>query len=265
MAVVSGGGTGIGRAIAHALAADGDEVFVLGRRRAVLQDAASTINRAVGAERVHALCADLRQPEWVAEAARQIVNGAGTVDVLVNNAGTTRDKMFHNITDELWDVVLDANLKTAYHATYAFVEHVRPLAKAEKDATGSWSHQRKVTMTSSSVALTGNPGQANYTAAKGALISLTRTLARELGPFGINVNAVAPGFVETRLTAPKGSGDALGIPEEMRQRAIAATALGRAGQPEDLAKAHLFLCSTDADFITGVTLPVTGGTPGTMR
>ena len=131
-------------------------------------------------------------------------------------------------------------------------------------ANGRVAYQRKIVNTSSSVAFTGNPGQANYTAAKGAIISLTRTLARELGPFGINVNAVAPGFIETRLTAVRADGDQLGIPEATRQMAIAITALGRAGTPADVANVHAFLAGPDSDFVTGVTIPVTGGQLGVM-
>jgi 3-oxoacyl-[acyl-carrier protein] reductase len=108
----------------------------------------------------------------------------------------------------------------------------------------------------------GNVGQANYTAAKGALIGLTKTLARELGPFHINVNAVAPGFIETRLTAPKNEGDELGVPEHIRQMALMVIALGRYGRPEDVANAHLFLASSESDYVTGIVLPVTGGQLG---
>jgi 3-oxoacyl-[acyl-carrier protein] reductase len=142
--------------------------------------------------------------------------------------------------------------------------HMRQVAKAELKATGKVAYVRKIVNTSSSVAFTGNPGQANYTAAKGAIISLTRTLARELGPLGITVNAVAPGFIETRLTAAKGEDDELGVPEAMRQMAVAITALGRPGRPEDVAAVHAFLAGPDSDFVTGVTIPVTGGQLGVM-
>jgi 3-oxoacyl-[acyl-carrier protein] reductase len=123
------------------------------------------------------------------------------------------------------------------------------------------------------VAFTGNPGQWNYTAAKGAIVSTTRTLARELGPFRINVNAVAPGFVETRLTQPKEratgapgerSDVQYGIPEEQRQASLALIAIGRFGRPEDIAGVTAFLVSPDADFVSGVTIPVTGGQLGGM-
>ena len=128
VAVVSGGGTGIGRAVAHALAADGDEVFVLGRRRAVLEDTAGAINRAVGAERVCALCADLRQPEWVSEAARQIVNGAGTVDVLVNNAGGNfaahPQNGLEGVRDD-WRTNFEGNVLPSVLLTHALLPRIR--------------------------------------------------------------------------------------------------------------------------------------------
>ncbi len=262
VAIITGGGRGIGRATAQLFAAEGAAVVVNDVDAEPAHETADLI-KGTGGE-VAVSIGSTVELAFAREMVATTVESLGKLDILVNNAGITRDKTFHNMTDELWDTVIDVNLKTAYHATFAAVEHMRPAAKGEKEATGTVAYQRKITMTSSSVALTGNPGQANYTAAKGALISLTRTLARELGPFGINVNAVAPGFVETRLTAPKGTGDALGIPEELRQMAIMMTSLGRAGQPEDLAKAHLFLCSPDSDFITGVTLPVTGGSLGAM-
>src|SRR5207249_7547443 len=178
----------------------------------------------------------------------------GTLDILVNNAGTTRDRTFHNLDDELWDLVMDTNVRTAFHATLAAVGHMRESAKRETAERGTPGHHRKITFTTSSAALVGNPGQANYTAAKGALIGLTRTLARELGPFHINVNAVAPGFIETRLTAPKQEGEDLGIPEQTRAMAVMLIALGYYGQPEDVAGAHLFLASQDSDYISGVVL-----------
>jgi 3-oxoacyl-[acyl-carrier protein] reductase len=204
---------------------------------------------------------DLEQAHGLAAAA---VDGFGKLDILVNNAGTTRDKMFHGMTDELFDFVVDTNLKTAYHSTLAAMPFMREVAKAEIAASGKPAYQRKIVFTSSVAALMGNPGQFNYTAAKGAIISVTKTLARELGPFGINVNAVAPGFIETRLTAAKGAGDDLGIPEQMRQMAIAMISLGRAGRPEDIAAVHAFLVSPDSDFVSGVTIPATGGQIGGM-
>jgi 3-oxoacyl-[acyl-carrier protein] reductase len=190
------------------------------------------------------------------------VNEFGRVDILTNNAGITRDKTFHNMTDDIWDVGIKVNLYTAYHSTYACMPYMREVAKKELAEKGEVSYHRKIAFTSSLVALTGNPGQANYTAAKGAIISLTKTLARELGPFRINVNAVAPGFIETRLTASKTDDSDLGIPDQLRNMAIMMIALGRPGRPEDLANVHLFLASHESDFVSGVTIPVTGGQLG---
>ena len=262
VAIVTGAGRGIGRATAVLFAAEGARIVVNDVDPEPAHETADIVKNAGG--EVSVSVGSTVDLAFAREMVDATVSTFGKLDILVNNAGITRDKTFHNLTDELWDMVLDVNLKTAYHATFAAVAYMREAAKLEREVSGKPAYQRKITMTSSSVAFTGNPGQANYTAAKGALISLTKTLARELGPFGINVNAVAPGFVETRLTAAKESGAELGIPEQMRQMAVMMTALGRAGVPEDIAKAHLFLCSADSDFVTGVTLPVTGGSLGAM-
>jgi 3-oxoacyl-[acyl-carrier protein] reductase len=175
----------------------------------------------------------------------------------VNNAGITRDKTFHNLDDDTWDFVLGINLRTAYHTTRAAMPYLRDPAKKEMVEHGRPAYHRKITFTTSSAALTGNAGQANYTAAKGAIIGLTRTLARELGPFHINVNAVAPGFIETRLTKAKGEGEDIGIPDQVRQ-----IALGYYGQPEDVANVHAFLASSESDYVSGAIIPVTGGQLG---
>jgi 3-oxoacyl-[acyl-carrier protein] reductase len=262
VAIVTGSGRGIGRATALRLAADGARVVVNDVDAEPAHETAELITEAGGEAAVGIFdTVDLA-------AARALiattVERFGKLDILVNNAGITRDKMFHNLDDDLYDLVLDVNLKTGFHATLAAMPYLREVAKAEIAATGHWAYQRKITFTSSIVAFTGNPGQYNYTAAKGAIIATTKTLARELGPFGINVNAVAPGFVETRLTAPKEAGGELGIPEEMRQMSKAMIALGYLGQPDDIAKVHAFLVSSDADFVSGVTIPVTGGQYGGM-
>ena len=193
---------------------------------------------------------------------KRVAEHWGRLDVLVNNAGITRDKTFHNMTPDIWDTAIKVNLYTAYHSCLAAMPQMREVAKKELAEKGEVSYHRKITMTSSSVGISGNPGQANYTAAKGAIISLTKTLARELGPFRINVNAIAPGFIETRLTAAKEEGSDLGIPEPLRNMAIGLIAIGRAGRPEDIANAHLYLCSPEADFVSGVILPVTGAQLG---
>jgi 3-oxoacyl-[acyl-carrier protein] reductase len=182
--------------------------------------------------------------------------------------------MFHTMGEDALDLVLDANLRTTFHVTQAAMPHLREVAKREIAEHGAPRHHRKIVNTASVVAFTGNPGQWNYTAAKGAIVSTTKTLARELGPFRVNVNAVAPGFVETRLTqaketaAPEAGGSSegvvYGIPEQQRQASLALISLGRLGRPEDIANVTAFLVSPDADFVSGVTIPVTGGQLGGM-
>lgn len=260
MAVITGAGRGIGRATALRLAAEG--AFV------VLGDLDPEPLAAVSAELSGTASAtyagDTADPDQATALIQTAVDAFGTVDILVNNAGTTRDRMFHRQDAADLEVALDANLRTAWNATQAALAVMRPAAKAELAASGAVDHQRKIVFTTSVAALTGNPGQANYTAAKGALIALVRTLAQELGPFGINVNAVAPGFIETRLTAEKGSGGEVGIPHDIRESIRGMISLGHFGQPEDIAAATAFLVSPDSDYVSGVTLPVTGGQFGGM-
>lgn len=262
VAIVTGGGRGIGQATALRLAAEGAAVVVNDVDEAPAIETASLIMEAGG--KALPVVANTVYLEDAHRLTGTAVAQFGKLDILVNNAGTTRDKMFHGLDDALFDFVLDTNLRTAYHATLAAMPHMREVAKREMKESGRPAYHRKIVFTSSVAALMGNPGQFNYTAAKGAIISVTKTLARELGPFGINVNAVAPGFVETRLTAAKESGGTYGIPEEMRNIAKAMIALGRLGVPDDIAKVTAFLCSSDSDFVSGITIPVTGGQLGGM-
>ncbi|MDP4013786.1 MAG: SDR family NAD(P)-dependent oxidoreductase [Candidatus Nanopelagicales bacterium] len=262
VAIVTGAGRGIGRATAMRLAADGAAVVVNDIDEEPTAETVSLIRDAGGsALGVVANTVEMEEARRLTGAA---VDEFGKLDIVVNNAGVTRDRMFHGLSDDLFDVVLDANLRTSFHTTLAAMPHIREVAKSEIKETGSPAYHRKIVFTSSVAAIMGNPGQFNYTAAKGALIAVTKTLARELGPFGINVNAVAPGFIETRMTAAKGPGDAQGIPEEMRNIARAMISLGRLGVPDDIAKVTAFLCSADSDFVSGVTIPVTGGQIGGM-
>jgi 3-oxoacyl-[acyl-carrier protein] reductase len=262
VAIVTGAGRGIGRATALRLARDGAQVVVNDVDADPVQETADLIRAEGGAALVST--DDTVDLDAARNLVATTVEEYGQLDILVNNAGITRDKMFHNLDDEMFDFVLDVNLRTGFHATLAAMPHMREVAKTEIATNGKVAYNRKITFTSSVAALMGNPGQYNYTAAKGAVIATTKTLARELGPFGINVNAVAPGFVETRLTAAKEEGSELGIPEAMRQMSLAIIALGRLGQPEDIANVHAFLVSPDADFVSGVTIPVTGGQLGGM-
>jgi 3-oxoacyl-[acyl-carrier protein] reductase len=261
VAIVTGAGRGIGRATALRFAEEGAAVVVNDVDEEPAAETVEEIKKNGGRAllSLHNTVESANADAMVKAAADEF----GKVDILINNAGITRDKTFHNMTDDIWDAGIKINLYTAFHASRAVMPFMREVAKKELAEKGEVSYHRKIVFTSSVAALTGNPGQANYTAAKGGLVALTKTLARELGPFRINVNAVAPGFVETRLTAAKeqGGGD-LGIPEQIRNMALMMIAIGRAGRPEDLAGVHLFLASQDSDFVSGVTIPVTGGQLG---
>jgi 3-oxoacyl-[acyl-carrier protein] reductase len=261
VAIVTGAGRGIGRATALRLAQEGAAVVVNDVDPEPAEETAQAVKDAGVQSQVSTHdTVELDQAKQMAEAA---ANEFGQVDILVNNAGITRDKTFHNLDDKLWDFVLDVNLKTAFHSTLAAMPYMREAAKQEMGQGGAPAYHRKINFTTSSAALTGNSGQANYTAAKGGIIGLTRTLARELGPFHINVNAVAPGFIETRLTQAKGEGEDFGIPQNIRAMALMLIGLGYYGQPEDVANVHLFLASSDSDYVSGAIIPVTGAQLGT--
>ena len=260
VAVITGAGRGIGRATAVRFAQEGAAIVVNDVDPEPANETAQAIKEAGGQVLVSTdNTVELEQARHMMNAAAE---GFGGIDILVNNAGITRDKTFHNLDDEVWDFVMDVNLKTAFHSSLAAMPHMRDAAKREMAEGGRPAHHRKITLTTSTAALVGNAGQANYTAAKGGIMALTKTLARELGPFHINVNAVAPGFIETRLTAAKQEGQDIGVPEQIRQMALMLIALGRYGRPEDVANAHLFLASEEADYISGVVLPVSGGQLG---
>lgn len=252
--IVTGAARGIGEATARLFAAEGATLIL----NDIDAEPLEAVARELGA---HPVAGD------VAHDADRIVNAAlertGTVDVLVNNAGTRADAPFHLMTAQEWDRVFDATLTGTVRMCQAVVPHLRERAMEELAQDGHVRRQRKITNTAPASFFVGSPGQANLTAAGGAVVGLTRTLARELGGFGVNVNAVAPGFVETRLTAAEHPDGGLGMAEPLRQMTKAMTALGRYGAPDDLARVHLFLASSDADFVTGVTIPVAGGLLGT--
>jgi 3-oxoacyl-[acyl-carrier protein] reductase len=228
-ALVTGGSRGIGRAIALELAQAGAEVVIGYRSDA--KDAEEVAALAGG----RAVQADVSS----SEEATRLVEEAGELDMLVNNAGLTRDGLIARMPDEDWRVVLETNLSSVFYTCRAVS---RGMMKRRAGA---------IVNVSSVVGVHGNPGQTNYSASKAGIIGFTKALARELGGRGVRANVVAPGYVETRLTDV--------LPEEARAAMLSHTPLARLGLPEDVAGAVRFLCSEEASFITGEVLLVDGG------
>lgn len=237
VAVVTGAGRGIGRGIALKFAAEGADVACVSRTAENSEKVAQEI-RALG-RRAWALAVDVADAAAVAAAAEKILAEAGRVDILVNNAGVTRDGLLMRMSEADWDAVLDTNLKGAFLFTKAFSRAFL------KQRSG------RIINIASVVGLIGNAGQANYAASKAALIGFTKSVARELASRGVTANAVAPGFVDTDMTAA--------LNEQVRAEVLKTIPLGSFGQPEDIANAALFLASPAARWITGQVLVVDGG------
>jgi 3-oxoacyl-[acyl-carrier protein] reductase len=229
LALVTGASRGIGRAIAEELAWAGAEV-VVGYRTG--KDEAEELAAAIGGRAVQA---DVSSPDG----ARQLVEAAGDVDVLVNNAGLTRDGLLARMSDDDWRVVIETNLSSVFYTCRAVT---RPMMKKR---SGS------IVNLSSIVGVHGNWGQTNYGASKAGIIGFTKSLARELGSRGVRANVVAPGYVKTRLTEV--------LPDEATQAMVSNTPLGRVAEPHEIAGAVRFLASDEASFITGDVLLVDGG------
>jgi 3-oxoacyl-[acyl-carrier protein] reductase len=262
VAIVTGAGRGIGRATAARLAREGAAVVANDIDEGPVGE---TVDLIVGqGGRAIPVVADTVDAAAAASLVATAVDTFGQLDILVNIAGITRDAMFHKMSEELLDIAIDVNLRTGFHASLAAMPYLREAAKREIAEMGRPRHHRKIVFMSSASALIGNPGQFNYVATKGALIAATRTMARELAPFAINVNAVAPGFIDTRLTQVRGPGDDHGIPEGARRALIEDIPMGRPGTADEVASVIAFLVSPDADYVTGITLPVAGGMVGTM-
>lgn len=237
IAVVTGAGRGIGRAIALKFAAEGADVVCVSRTVENSEKVASEI-RALG-RKAWAYAVDVSDTAAVAATGEKILADAGKVDVLVNNAGVTRDGLLMRMSDEDWDAVLDTNLKGAFSFTKAFA---RSFAKQRSG---------RIINVASVIGLIGNAGQCNYSASKAGLIGFTKSVARELASRGVTANALAPGFIETDMTAV--------LNEEMRAGLLKMIPLNSFGQAEDIANAALFLASPAARYITGQVLTVDGG------
>ncbi|MGY4103620.1 3-oxoacyl-ACP reductase FabG [Nocardia sp. R16R-3T] len=244
MAVVTGGARGIGLGTALRLAEEGAAVAVLDLDVEAATTAAKTITAETGSASVGLAC-DVSDAESVAAAMAAVVADLGGLHVLVNNAGVTRDSLLHKMTEADWDIVLGVHLRGAFLMARAAQSHF---------VTQKYG---KIVSLSSASAL-GNRGQANYSAAKMGIQGLTRTLAIELGPFGVNVNAVAPGFVATAMTDATAARLELGV-EEFRSAVAAKNPVRRVGESADIAAAVAFLASDEASYVTGQTLYVDGG------
>ncbi len=258
VAVITGAGRGIGRACALMFVREGCKVVINDVEEAPAKEARDACEK-VAKDSAAFHVGSVANPSDTDTLMKTAADTFGKLDILVNNAGITRDKVTHLMTDEWWDLVIDVNLTGTFNCIRSTAPYMRDLAKKEIEQHGKPAYNRKIVNFFSTAAIRGNPGQVNYTAAKMGNIGITRTIAQEWGRFGINCNAVAPGFTNTRLTHAKKPGDELGVPEEQRQEMIKRIPLGRIGEPEDIAGAVLFFSSRLSDFITGQELNVSGG------
>jgi 3-oxoacyl-[acyl-carrier protein] reductase len=246
VAFLTGAARGIGAAAARTLAADGAAVAIADRDAGPAEETAGMIREAGG--RAMAIPLDVTDRAQVDAAVDRAASEFGRLDILVACAGLLRDNLLFKMTDEDWDLVLDTHLKGTFLAARAAQRHMVP------------RRYGKMVFTSSTSAL-GNRGQSNYSAAKAGMQGLARTIAIELGPFNINVNAIAPGFIETRMT--RATAERQGIDfDQMKADAAARTPLRRVGQPQDVANVIAFLVSDESSFVTGQTIYVAGGPRG---
>src|ERR1700758_2770465 len=260
-AIVTGSARGIGRATAELFVAEGAKVLINDLDADVAQKAASEIG---GETAVHA--GDLTKTGAADELVAAAVDAFGSVDIVVNNAGYTWDGVAHRMTDEQFQAMLDIHTIVPFRVARALAPFWREAAKKEAEA-GEERFRKIVNVTSISGTM-GNAGQANYSSAKAGVTGLTKTMAKEWGQFKINSNAVAFGFIETRLTASKDEANVmeidgekvqLGIPDQLRGMAPMLIPLGRPGTPEEAAGGVFFLCSPWANFVHGQVLNITGG------
>ena len=265
-AIVTGSARGIGRATAQLLAEQGARVLINDLDADVAEQAAAEIS---GDTTVFG--GDLTKEGVPDQLVQKAADEFGQIDIIVNNAGYTRDGVAHKMTDDQFQAMLDIHTVVPFRVLRAAAPYLRDPAKKEKEE--GQEVFRKVVNISSISGTMGNAGQVNYSAGKAAVVGLTKTLAKEWGQFKINVNAVAFGFVETRLTAAKESGNVmtkdgeeiqLGIPEQMRQMAAMIIPLGRPASPEEAAGPVFFLCSPWSNYVHGQVLNVTGGQFGGM-
>jgi 3-oxoacyl-[acyl-carrier protein] reductase len=265
-AIVTGSARGIGRATAELLAGEGARLLINDLDGEVAEQAASEID---GETTVFG--GDLTRPGVPDQLVQKAVDSFGQIDIIVNNAGYTWDGVAHKMADEQFQAMLDIHTVAPFRIIRAAAPHMREPAKQEREEGREVF--RKIVNVSSVSGTMGNAGQVNYSAAKAGVVGLTKTLAKEWGQFKVNVNAVAFGFVETRLTAAKEEGGKiemegkeiqLGIPEQMRAMAAMMIPLGRPASPAEAAGPVFFLCSPWSNYVHGQVLNVTGGQFGGM-
>ncbi|HEV8559879.1 MAG TPA: beta-ketoacyl-ACP reductase [Actinophytocola sp.] len=243
VAIVTGAARGIGAAVAKRLAKDGYAVAVVDLDESTCKDTVAAIEEAGG--RAIGVGADVSNTEQVVAAVQRVADELGPPTVLVNNAGITRDNLLFKMTDVDWDAVLGVHLRGAFLMSREAQKHM---------TEQGWG---RIVNLSSTSAL-GNRGQANYSAAKAGMQGFTKTLAIELGKFGITVNAIAPGFIETDMTAA--TAERLGVPfEDFKKAAAAQIPVARTGKPEDIAATAAFFVSDEASFVSGQVIYVAGG------
>jgi len=236
VAIVTGGANGIGEGVAIKFAQEGAKVVIGDLKEDEVKKAEQKI-KDMGGTAIGVVC-NVADKASVDAMVKKAVDTFGTVDILINNAGITRDAIFHKMTEQQWDQVFDVNLKGVFYCCQAVVPMMRDKGYGK-------------IVNISSVSRFGNPGQANYAATKAGLVGFTRNLAKELGPKGITVNAVAPGSVETAMF--------LAVPEKIREISARANALQRPGTIEELAYSILFFASDESAYVTGQCLQVDGG------
>jgi 3-oxoacyl-[acyl-carrier protein] reductase len=265
-AIVTGSARGIGRATAELLVAQGAQVLINDLDGDVAEQAAGEI-----AGETAVFAGDLTKPGVPDQLVQKAVDSFGKIDIVVNNAGYTLDSPIHKMSDEHFQAMLDIHTVVPFRVIRAAAPHLREPAKKEKEEGREVF--RKIVNISSTSGTFGNAGQANYSAGKAAVVGLTKTVAKEWGQFKVNVNAVAFGFIDTRLTQAKvdentmekdGEKIQLGIPEQMRGMASMLIPLGRPATPEEAAGGVFFLCSPWSNYVHGQTLHVTGGLFGGM-
>jgi len=237
VAIITGGARGIGKAAVIKFCEEGAKVVIWD----LLEQEGNILAKEMNEKGFYCIFqkVDVTNLQNVENAAKKVIDELKQIDILINNAGITRDATLLKMTDEQWQTVLNVNLTGVFNSTKVIAPFM------VERGTG------KIINTSSVVALYGNFGQSNYVATKSGIIGLTKVWARELGRKGINVNAVAPGFIETEMVST--------VPEKVLQMMRERTPLGRLGKPEDIANAYLFLASSEADFINGAVLSVDGG------